>query len=177
MSRVVVIGTSCAGKSTFARKLAHLRNVPHVELDQLFWGPDWTPKPPEQFRALVAAATEAEQWVVDGNYSGVRDILWSKASTVVWMNYGLPTVLWRAISRTVHRTFSQAELWHGNRESFRRSFMSRESILVWVVSTCRRRQREFANLRTRAAYPHLSWLEFGSPAAAARFLRGEGGDG
>jgi adenylate kinase family enzyme len=37
MARVVVIGTSCVGKTTFARSLARVLSFPHVELDALYW--------------------------------------------------------------------------------------------------------------------------------------------
>ncbi|HVO94622.1 MAG TPA: hypothetical protein VMT22_17365 [Terriglobales bacterium] len=54
MARVVVIGTSCVGKSTFARSVANLLKVPHIELDAFFWSPNWVQKPSEEFRVLAA---------------------------------------------------------------------------------------------------------------------------
>jgi adenylate kinase family enzyme len=66
--KIVVVGTSGSGKTTVARELAHRHGVPHVELDALFHGPNWAETPAEEFRRRVAAATDGDGWVVDGNY-------------------------------------------------------------------------------------------------------------
>src|SRR5438046_1897539 len=76
MRRIVVVGVPGAGKTTLAVELAGRLGIPRVECDALFWGPSWTPTPPVEFRARVAAATAGEAWVTDGNYAAVRDIVW-----------------------------------------------------------------------------------------------------
>jgi len=171
LQRVLVIGSSCVGKSTFARALADAASLPYVELDQLFWGPNWTAKPLEEFRSLVDRASAAERWVVEGNYGDVRDVLWPRAGVVIWLNYTFPVIFWRAMRRTVFRNITRQELWSGNRESFTRSFLSRESILVWVVTTFRRRRKQFEALRASGSFPQLAWLEFTHPNQAQEFLR------
>lgn len=168
--RIVVIGSSCAGKSTLAKELSAALNSPYVELDALHWGPNWQCKPTARFQELVAEAAAQSRWVADGNYSIARDQLWPNATTVIWLNYSLPCVIYRALRRTLTRAVSRQVLWHGNRESFRRSFLSRESILWWVVSTFHRRQREFKALQADAQYGRLQWIEFKHPRAAERFL-------
>ncbi len=74
-ARVVVIGSSCAGKSTFAQALAASRGCPAIELDELFWSPDWRPKPTVEFLRLVSETTSGERWVAAGNYGLARDAL------------------------------------------------------------------------------------------------------
>lgn len=169
--RVLVIGTSGAGKSTFAARLAHRLACPHVELDDLFWGPRWTPKPPPQFAALVAAAAAGERWVIDGNYSSVQALLWPRATHVVWLNYSRPRVMWRVLRRTLSRLLARRELWHGNRESWRRTLLSRESILAWAWTTHAQRARRFQALRDEGVHPHLHWVELDSPRQAAAWLQ------
>jgi adenylate kinase family enzyme len=170
--RVVVVGTSASGKTTFAARLAASLGVPRVELDELFWGPDWQSKPAAEFVRLTEQATAGGRWVVDGNYAIARECIWPRANTIVWLNYGMPRVLWQGLRRTVGRAVSGAELWHGNRESFRRAFLSKDSILLWIVTTHRRRTREFAQLRRSNRYPHLTWLEFRRPDQAEGWLAG-----
>ena len=169
--RVVIIGSSCAGKSTFARQLAAAKGCTRIELDELFWSKNWTPKPQSEFLQLVEAASAAQEWVAAGNYSPARSVLWARATTIVWLNYSLPLVLWRGIKRTIKRTALGEVLFHGNRESSRRSFLSKESILWWIVSTYYRRRLEFEALRTSAQYSHVQWLEARHPAATAEILR------
>jgi len=172
LERIVVIGSSCAGKTTFARRLGGELGHPVSDLDELFWAPNWQAKPLEEFRRLAEQVALDDRWVVSGNYSDVRSILWPRATAVIWLNYGFAVILWRALSRTVRRVATREVLWQGNRESFRRSFLSRESILVWVTSTFHKRRRQFRALRESNAYPHLCWVEFNRPADAERFVCG-----
>lgn len=169
--RVVVIGSSCAGKSTFARALAASRGCALIELDELYWAPGWTPKPPAEFLARVARAAEGERWVAAGNYGHAREALWGRATTIVWLDFSLPTVFWRGLRRTVARVVSGEALFHGNRESFRRSFLSRDSILWWILTTFHRRRREFGALRDGGSFAHLRWHQARSPREAAAILR------
>lgn len=78
LRRIVVVGTTGSGKSTLARTLAQRLNVPHVELDALHWEPNWRQAAPPVFRERTAHALAGEGWVVDGNYSVVRDLTWSR---------------------------------------------------------------------------------------------------
>ncbi|MDM7914459.1 MAG: hypothetical protein QUU85_04225 [Candidatus Eisenbacteria bacterium] len=117
-----------------------------MELDALFWGPDWTPVPAEVFQERVAAAGAEERWVIDGNYSRVRHLCWPRATAIVWLDYSFPLVFLRALRRTIARALTKEELFSGNRESFRASFFSRESILVWVITTHRRNHVEYERI-------------------------------
>ena len=40
LKRVVIIGTSCSGKTTFERSLAQKLKVQHIELDSIHWKPN-----------------------------------------------------------------------------------------------------------------------------------------
>jgi adenylate kinase family enzyme len=98
MQRVVVVGTSCSGKTTLARQLSQMLGVPHIELDAVHWLPNWQPRPTDEFRRLVAEAVARESWVMDGNYSSTaRDIVWDRATTLIWLNYPFRVVFWRAL--------------------------------------------------------------------------------
>jgi len=155
LSRVAIIGTSCSGKTTLARTIADILDVPHIELDSLYWQPNWSPRPIEEFRQLTRAAIAAERWVLDGNYSKVRDIAWGRATTLIWLNYPFYVVLWRALSRTVRRVLFQQQLYANNRETFKQAFLSKDSILVWVITTYHRRRREYPILFKQPEYAQL----------------------
>ena len=142
MRRVNVIGTSCAGKSTLAAQVGAALDLRHIELDALHWEPGWVEVDDAVFRRRVAAAIEADGWVVDGNYAMARDILWSRIDTIVWLDYDLPLVLWRAIVRTVRRSIRGETCCNGNRESILRA-CSKDSIIWWIISTHQQRRREF----------------------------------
>lgn len=167
--RIVVVGTTGSGKTTLAAELARCLNAPHIELDSLHWGPDWTPYPLEQFRAAVAQAIAGERWALDGNYSQVRDLVWPRADTLIWLNYPLWLVYGRLLRRTLGRIVWRQQLWAGNRERLANQF-SRDSLFVWAWTSSRRRKIEYPALFQQPQYAHLRVHIFRSPRALARWL-------
>lgn len=157
--RVVVVGSSCAGKTTLASRIAELRGCKHIELDALHWLPDWVERPVEEFRALTERAVADDFWVLDGNYSRTRDLVWSRATAVVWLNYSFPRVFSRALWRTARRVAQREELYSGNRETLRLALFDRESILWWVISTHRRRRREYLKLFRENSFSQARFIE------------------
>ena len=168
MRRIHVVGTSCSGKTTLARALAARLGLPHVELDALHWAPGWTEVPRELMQERVAQATAGDGWVIDGNYSRVRDDVWTRADTVVWLNYALPVILARYARRTARRMITREELWGtGNRER-PWLLLSREGLLYWILTTYKKRRREYPALF--AERPDLNAVILESPRAAERWL-------
>ena len=158
-----MIGSSCAGKTTLARTIASIRGCPHIELDAIHWKPDWVEAPLEEMRERTREAVSAENWALDGNYSRVRDIVWARATHVIWLNYDFPLVMSRALRRTIWRIVTREELYSGNRESFRLTFLDRESLLWWIIRTHGRRRREYRELCTLENFPHISFTELRYP--------------
>ncbi|MBI2393800.1 MAG: AAA family ATPase [Deltaproteobacteria bacterium] len=114
MRRVLIVGSSGSGKTTLARAMAQRLAAPHVELDALFHGPGWVPR--ESFVDDVDHATREDAWVVDGNYLPVRELLWSRADTVVWIDLPRWLVEWQVVRRSLVRWLRDETLWNGNRE-------------------------------------------------------------
>lgn len=168
--RIAVVGTTGSGKTTLARKLADRLDIPHVELDSLYWEADWSPAPVQVFRSRVVQAVDAAAWTTDGNYSQVRDIVWGKADTVVWLDYPLPVVLSRVTRRTIRRSLQREVLWGTNREQLGRALLSRDSIIFYALSTYRRRRREYTRLFQQPEYAHLRVVRLASPHAAREWL-------
>ena len=130
--RLVVIGVSGSGKTTLARQIARTLDLPHVELDALYWEANWQAASRPVFRGRVQEATAGDAWVVDGNYSQSRKIVWSRATHLAWLDYGLISVMGRVLWRTACRLFAQQELWNGNRESVRGIFGTRQHYMVCI---------------------------------------------
>ncbi len=168
-----VVGTTGSGKTTFVRALAARLGVPAVEIDALFWGPRWTAARPDELRARVGSAVAGTSWVLDGNYSTSRDLVWSRADTVVWLDYPLPLILVRLLRRIIARIRSREELWlgTGNRETFTNAFFRSDSLLLWAVRTHLPRRRRFSAAVLRPENSHLRVYRFRRPAEASRWLR------
>jgi adenylate kinase family enzyme len=143
VKRVAVI-TSASGNggTRFARELAAQLLVPFYELDALFWRPDWTETPAEEFRALMEPIVATEAWVIDGSYqSKLGDLVLRNADLVVWLD--LPMYVWlpRLLRRTVRRIVRREQLWTGNRETVRGAFFSRKSLIYFTLRWYRPRRR------------------------------------
>jgi adenylate kinase family enzyme len=168
LTRVVVVGTSCAGKTTFGRHLSSMLGTQHVELDALYWGPEWTPRPDFQHETLAAA--QQPRWVIDGNYSAVRDVIWRRCTAIVWLDYSFAHVFARALRRTARRIITRERLYAGNRETIRNALFDMDGIPWWVVRTHGQRRRQFPELFRRPEYAHASVIQLRTPAEAEAFL-------
>jgi hypothetical protein len=116
--RIVVIGATGCGKSTLAQKLAQRLDLEYIELDALYWKPNWVESSDEEFYARVEIATRAPRWALAGNYRAVRELVWSRAEAVIWLDYPLLIILGRLLRRILKRWLKKELLWGTNYESF-----------------------------------------------------------
>jgi adenylate kinase family enzyme len=167
--RIAVKGASGSGKTTFSAELARRLDVPHVELDGLHHGPNWTEATAEVFAARVRQAMDqaAQGWVIDGNYEGkLGPMVTDAAEVVVWLDLPLWTLLARLWWRTADRINHDVELWNGNRESWRTALWGTESLFAWTVRTFFRQRREWPRRFAR----HPGFVRLRSAAEADRWL-------
>lgn len=170
--RIAVIGTSGSGKTSFSKRVAAAISAPHIELDALYHEPGWVPAQPDVFRARVSVAIAAPAWVTDGNYSSfLRDIVWTAADTLVWLDYPFHVVIWRLFRRTMSRGLRRTELWNGNRESLRTHFLTRDSLFLWAKNTHWKHRREWPVAFRQPAMAHVRIVRLPSPREADAWLR------
>jgi len=132
--RVIVAGASGAGKTTLAAAIGRLAGLPHIEIDALFHGPDWTPRP--EFEADVLAFASGPSWVTEWQYDVARPLLLERADLLVWLDLSRGLVLRQVVRRTLVRRLRRVELWNGNREQpLWRIFTDREHIVRWAWTT------------------------------------------
>ncbi|MGH7766289.1 MAG: hypothetical protein ACREQP_02450 [Candidatus Binatia bacterium] len=171
LERVMVVGTSCCGKTTFAKALAALLKSPRIELDALYWGPHWQAKPDGEFRRLAEEAVLQDRWVIDGNYSVLRNVIWPRATAVIWLNYDFSIIFLRGFVRSLRRSLLSEELYAGNRESLKRTFFTKDSILWWIIRTYKTRRRNYRRMLETRRFPELEWIELRKPAEAEEFIQ------
>lgn len=137
-------GTSGSGKSTLARELGRTLGVPVLELDSVYHQAHWTPVDTAIFRARVDEFVGQPSWVCDGNYGVVRDLVFQRATIIVFLDLPRWRVMLRLLRRTLLRLTLRREMWNGNRESWR-NFVSRDperNILLWAWRTHALRREE-----------------------------------
>jgi adenylate kinase family enzyme len=172
VQRVSVVGNSGSGKSTLARELAASLGVPHLELDSVFHQPGWEPLAQDEFRRLVTARAGEDGWVIDGNYSAVRPIVWARADTVVWLDLPKRTVMRRVAWRTVRRAVTRQELWNGNREPLTNflSWVPEKSIISWAWHNHAKYRTKYGAAAADPANAHLIFIRLASRRDVTRFL-------
>ncbi len=170
--KIVVVGTTSSGKSTLASQLAEKLGGDYIELDALHWEPNWVEASDEVFRMRVETAIHSKAWVVAGNYSVVRDVIWPRAEAVIWLDYPFHIVFWRLLKRTINRAITREELWNGNRETFwmHLKLWSEESLFHWLFKTYWRRKREYPMLFALPENAHLKIIRFKHPKETERWL-------
>jgi len=151
MRRVLVAGSTGSGKTTMARALGRAYGLPHFELDALYHGPGWVPRP--EFEADVAEFSAGERWVAEDQYHRIlADRLWALADTVIWLDLPRWLVMWRVVRRSVVRLVSRTELWNGNRENWR-GWLSADHPVWWAWSQYERKRAQV--LEYSAKHPHV----------------------
>ncbi|OON79160.1 adenylate kinase [Streptomyces tsukubensis] len=170
MKRILVVGSSGAGKSTLARSLSATLALPYQEMDSLhFDGPGWRVSP--TFRTDVERLAASPSWIVDSyGQPAVRESLWTRADTVVWLDYPRWVVMHRVLRRSLRRTLTRARVFGGNRERLREWF-SRHHPAWSSWRGHRSRARVIQELTQDARFAPLDVVRLRSPAETAEWLR------
>jgi adenylate kinase family enzyme len=163
-SRIAVVGVSGSGKTQAANRLSDLLGYPYIELDSIHWLPGWQEMPRPDMRQKLAKLVKSPTWVIDGNYSYLRDIIWKHADTLIWLDYPLHLILWRLSKRTFRRAATREVLWNGNREDFMQAFIGRESLFQWALHSYGTHHKTYPLTLAEAQYSHLRVYRFRMPS-------------
>ncbi|MBK9324387.1 MAG: hypothetical protein IPM97_15790 [Bdellovibrionaceae bacterium] len=171
-NKINVVGTSGSGKSTVSKRLSEILKVPYIEMDKIFWGPNWYWPSDEEFFIKLKDAIRGESWVLDGNYTRTIPIKWKNVDLVVWLDYPFSTTLIRAVKRAFLRSLRKEELWEGtgNRESFRKSFFSKESIILWTIKTHGQVRKKYESYLNDPRFSHIKFIRLKSDLEVEIFL-------
>lgn len=106
MKRIVIIGISGSGKSTFANKLGKKLGRPVIHLDKEYWTSDWKKRYPTRFewKGFVQTLADRDEWIMDGNYQSSLEIRLSRADVIVFFDFPKWRALWRSFVRIFDRT-------------------------------------------------------------------------
>jgi adenylate kinase family enzyme len=155
VQRVLVYGVTGSGKSTLAHRVAARLRLPYVEVDELTWEPGWVPVPDEVQRQRITAVCAGDEWVLDHAYGKWLDVPLARADLVV----GLDLPRWVSLSRLLRRTFGRmirrTPICNGNVETFRETFLRRDSILLWHFKSFARKRARIRRWATDPDVPAL----------------------
>ncbi len=172
MKKIIVIGSTGSGKSTLAKQMAKTLAYPYIQLDLLFWKPNWQHCDDEEFFEKISNETNSETWIIDGNYTRSHQITWTKADTVIWIDLPFYLTLYQNISRSLKRAITRQELWPNtnNRESFLRMF-SKDSIVLWLLNTYDLNKKKYQERLSDTNYQHIKFYRLQSRKEVRQFLK------
>ncbi len=109
MKRVVILGRGASGKSTLARHLGEITQLPVIELDKAFWGPGLAATSREQWIAVQEKLIAEDVWIMDGDLGSydVVEVRLRAADTIIFLDFCLVRCAWRAVRRSRER----ADFW------------------------------------------------------------------
>ena len=170
--RILILGRTGSGKTTLGRQLAAALKVPHVELDALYFAADLSTVSLPVLRERTSAAIAGDRWVTDGNKSAVRDLVWPRADTVVWLDYPLAVSLWRLARRALWRTsvLKQQAATGGGSGSFAAQLWLAATGVLTALRSHRGQRRRYPELFAEPANRHLAVVRLRSPRATGRWL-------
>ncbi len=164
--RIIIVGPSCSGKSTLGEALAKRLQLPFIELDALFWKPNWEESGEAEFREKLIEAHGGDGWVSAGNYlRHTKDVTWPLAETVIWLDFPLWLTVPRILRRSWVRWRAKELLWGTNYERFwdqLKLWSPKDSLIAYTISRHRRHQRAFGELLAESAASGRAFLRLRS---------------
>lgn len=144
MRRIVIMGSTGAGKTTVGKELFDILDIPFIELDSLFWLENWLSSPKDAFVKQVTMYANTDTWIMDGNYESVRKIIWSRADTLVWLDYPFHIILARLVKRIINRATTKEVLWGTNTDNgwVHLKLWSKDSLINWLFQTYWKRKKQ-----------------------------------
>lgn len=175
--RILILGRTGSGKTTLARELSASLDVPHVELDSLYFESDLSTVPLEILRERTTEAIAGERWVTDGNKRAVRDLVWPRADTVVWLDYPFYVSVWRLARRARTRTsaLSAQAAQTGSRSALPKQMLAAAKGVLTALRSHRGQRREYPRLFAQPDNRHLAVARLRSPRATRDWLARVGG--
>lgn len=166
--KINIIGTSGSGKSIISKKLAEILDYEYIEMDDIFWGPNWSKDEHNIFLNKLKKELEKDKWVLDGNYKKTIPIKWKEIELIIWIDYSFIRTLFQISRRAIQRLIKNDELWlnTGNKETIK-SLLSKKSIILFMLKSYFSNKKLFNSYVKNNKY---KFIRLKSPKEVNRFL-------
>ena len=168
-NKIIILGSSCSGKTTLGKRLAKINHAKPIDLDDLNWLPGWKSRSTVEMIAKLENEIWGEKkWIISGNYRDTHSLTMPKATCVIWLDFRLRLVLWRMLKRTIKRIVTKEEICNGNRETIYGTFFDKDNLFSYTIHTYKKRKEQFSVLGE--LYPHLTIYRIYSPKKLEEFI-------
>ena len=99
MKKIIVIGSTGAGKSFFSQKLKDVTNFPLYHLDMLYHNPDGTHISRDELKEKLREIFKKDNWIIDGNYQKTLEMRLEECDTVFLLDFPTEVCLEGAYAR------------------------------------------------------------------------------
>ena len=124
MKKILVIGSGGAGKSTFARRLGEKTGIEVIHLDKLYWKPNWTETPKDEWRKIVGKIIKKDEWIMDGNFGGTMEMRIDACDIVIFLDFPRTVCVYRALKRWIaYYKTNRPDMTEGCNEKFDLKFL------------------------------------------------------
>jgi len=100
MNKIIVIGSSGAGKTYFSQRLSELLEVDLIHIDRVYWKPGWTEPAKDEWRETLSGILRRDSWIIDGNYTATLEMRLAACDTAIFLDIRRTLCTWRVIRRT-----------------------------------------------------------------------------
>lgn len=163
-TRLMVIGCSCSGKSTFSRRLAEITGLPLTHLDRLFWKSGWIEENRDIFRTKQKNIVMQDSWIIDGNYKGTMEMRLERAQIVYRFRIGTLACLQGYAKRLIQGKLKveRTDITDGCEERLDWDF------LKFIAGFSRNQEKQTDEILKK--YPDVKVITFRSRKQAERYL-------
>ncbi|GAA0452288.1 AAA family ATPase [Alkalibacillus silvisoli] len=164
LNRILIVGSSGAGKSKLSSQLGELLNIRVIHLDSLFWLPNWTQRDLEEWQQLNREIVKGNQWIIDGYYPSTLEIRMQHADTIIYLNYPRRVCLYRAIKRRFeYRGVTRPDMGEGCPERLHVEFLQ----YIWKFPE---KEKPLLEDKLNQVVGHIKVIELNSPKDAKVLL-------
>jgi len=171
MRKIALFGPTATGKTTLARRLSAESGYLHTDLDDLLFTPDG-PLSLEEFRRQAAEVTSGDEWIVEGNFSKLADVVWHRAEVLVWLDFPLPLIVYRIVRRSLRQLTGREDSAQARRLTWSKAFFDRRSLLRTAIRKYRNNRPRYALQVSETAALGVDVIRLRRPREVERWTSG-----
>lgn len=87
-TKIFILGMSCSGKSTLAKKLSLKYDIPHFEADDIYWKKKYSVKRTKEecYFELKRILEENKKWIIEGVFIDITKPALEKADEIIFLD-------------------------------------------------------------------------------------------
>lgn len=114
MKKILIIGVNGAGKTTFAKQLSKILDIPLVFIDKIYRMDNWCLADREAADSIIHSVVKNDSWIIDGNNKSTLMDRLNCCDTVFYFDFNVVSCFINCIKRTITNYGSQRDDVGGN---------------------------------------------------------------